>query len=261
MSEIKIAVIDDDWYKREAMKEVLNRSDRIAVVHAISQDQVSQWTDEEWDEVDLAIVDVYDDGSPLEVGTDMFSGIAALERLRDLNVRTFAVMPHRHHPLVEHRVHQSGANHLYRRWELNDPDFLAHVLLNPDDQHVPEAVKAKVLRRYGADLARINRAVAAYEQSELYGKLYATASHRTLKMRRRAIDSFVVRVRNEKVYAPVEQEMGGYRAKASWLDVRDFLLRAIGRQDAPPSQGDEHTDLWREVQADEKERKPAKKTR
>lgn len=34
MSELRIAVIDGDWFKREHMKQSLDRSPRIAVVHA-----------------------------------------------------------------------------------------------------------------------------------------------------------------------------------------------------------------------------------
>jgi len=243
VGEVRVAVIDDDWYKREHMREVLDLSPEIAVVHAIDQDEACSWTDEQWGELDVAVVDVYDDGSPLEIGTDMFSGIPALECLRSLNVRTVAVTPHRHHPLVEHRIYQAGANELYRRWELNDPSVLVRVVLFPDPSRAPTPVPRTVLRRYGADRARINRIVAAYERSALYGRLYEGTTHRAVKLSRRTIEAFLGTIRREHVYAPTDVD-DAHRGTATWRHVRDLILRTIGRKDAPPSEDDEQDQLW-----------------
>ena len=81
------------------MAQELDRSPHIAVVHAIDQDEAATWTRDRWESLDFVIVDVYDEYAPGEIGTDVFSGIPAIERLRNFEVDTLAVMPHRHHPL------------------------------------------------------------------------------------------------------------------------------------------------------------------
>lgn len=244
VDELRIAVIDDDWYKREHMKQELDRSPRIAVVHSIDQDTAATWTDDEWGEIDFAIVDVFDDAAPLELGTDMFSGVGALDRLRALKVLTIAVTPHRHHPLVEHRIYQSGANYVYRRWELNDIDRLEYVLLNPDETRTPAPVPPRVLRRFGADLARTNRAVAAYERSQLYGRLYEGVTQRSVKVSRRTVDAFTRSIRSTKFNAPPPDDLPDSRPEAKWAHVRDYLLILLGRKTSPPSNTDEHDELW-----------------
>jgi hypothetical protein len=244
VSELRVAVIDDDWFKREHMKQELDKSPHIAVVHAIDQDTAATWTEDEWGAIDFAVVDVFDDFAPLEIGTDLFSGVAALERLRDLEVRTIAITSHRHHPLVEHRVFQSGANYLYRRSELNNVDRLEFVLLNPDEERRPKAVKPQVLRRFGADQARMNRSVSAYEISPIYGKLYESATHRSVAVPRRTLDAFTRPFRKTNFVAPPPPEEPTMRMPAKWVHVRDYLLVLIGRKDAPPTQSDEHQDLW-----------------
>ena len=244
MSELRIAVIDDDWFKREHMKQELDRSPRIAVVHAIDQDTAARWTHDDWGQIDFAIVDVYDDAAPLETGTDLFSGVVALDRLRALDVLTIAITPHRHHPLVEHRIYQSGANFVYRRFELNDIDRLEYALLNPDATRAPQPVQPRVLRRFGADQARTNWAVAAYERSLLYGQLYEGATHYSVKVSRRTVDAFTKAIRSTKFNAPPSKDLPNSRPTAKWADVRDYVLVLLGRKDAPPSNTDEHDGLW-----------------
>lgn len=244
MAELRIAVIDDDWFKRESMRQELDKSPRIAVVHAIDQDPAATWTDDDWGQIDFAIVDVFDDAAPLEKGTDLFSGVGALDRLCALEVMTIAITPHRHHPLVEHRIYQSGANFIYRRWELNDIDRLEHALLHPDPTRAPTPVSPRVLRRFGADLARTNRAVAAYEHSALYGRLYEGATHYSVKVSWRTLDAFTHTIRKTRFNAPPPNDLPDSRPVAKWADVRDYVLVLLGRKDAPPSSTDEHDALW-----------------
>lgn len=96
---------------------------------------------------------------------------------------------------MEHRIYQSGANFVYRRFELNDIDRLECVFLSPDATRSPQPVPARVLRRFGADQARTNRAVAAYERSQLYGRLYKGATHYSAKVSRRTVDAFTTAIR------------------------------------------------------------------
>ena len=71
-----MVVIDDNPYAREGLRRVLDAHDDIEVVHAMSHDDATAWSD------DCAIVEVIDELARNEVGTDVFSGIAALVTLR-----------------------------------------------------------------------------------------------------------------------------------------------------------------------------------
>lgn len=239
--ELRVAVIEDDYFKRGHMAQELDRSPHIAVVHALDQDTARSWTAEQWEDLDFAIVDVIDEYAPGEVGTDLFSGIDALERLRRLDVRTLALTPHRHHPLVEHRIYQSGANYLYRWSEVNDLERLVDALLHPDPAHAPTPVSRAVLRSHGAELAKTNLAVRIYEESTLYGRLRSGVTHRGLWLPRRVIDRFSGRIQAAGFdgidhVGPIDD--AGRRPR--WNQVRDYLLVLLGRKDAPPTSNDGH---------------------
>jgi hypothetical protein len=232
MREVKIVVIDDDFFRREFMASELDRSDRIAVVHAISQDEARAMSDAEFGKFDIAVVEVVDENARGEVGTDMFSGISALQRLQRLDVRTIAISPHRHHPLVEQRIYQAGTEFLYRQWEINDPDRLEHALLEPDDLHRVRPGREYVLRRHGAKGALTNDAVKEFEESMLHGNLYIGQIKRATGLSRRKLDGFVVRICRTGFQHP-----DGV-STASWREVRDYVLVLMGRKDAPVSDED-----------------------
>ena len=75
-----VAVVEDDPWKREALADRLDSSGRVEVVAALDQDEAADRDTEFWQGVDLALVDVYDDRAPGEIGTDLYSGITAIER-------------------------------------------------------------------------------------------------------------------------------------------------------------------------------------
>ena len=244
-AELQVAIVDDNRYTREHMREELDRSPHIAVVFALDQDEALAWSSERWNEVDVAIVDVFDESAPFEPGTDLYSGISVLHRLRALPVRTIALTAHRFHPLVEQRIFESGADHLYHRWQVNDFVELEAAVLAPDPSHRPSSVPASVLRRYGADLAQINLSVITYERSALHGRLEADATHRTVRVTRRTLDAFAEAIRRLGFHAPPPPNTRGVRDRARWPDVRDYLLVLLGRKDVPPTNTDEQADLWR----------------
>jgi hypothetical protein len=190
MRELRIAVIDDDYWKREHMAQELDSSPHIAVVHALDQDTAVAWSLAQWDEIDIAIVDVVDEMAPGEVGTDMFSGIQALERLKHIDVKTLAITPHRHHPIVELRIHQANVNWVYRRYEVNDLDRLVDVLLAPASDHQPVRPADDELERFGARVALPNNSVRAYERSEFHGLLTDDSGQKELKTTYRKLERF-----------------------------------------------------------------------
>ena len=143
---------------------VLDAHDDIEVVHAMSHDDATEWSDEQFGEFDCAVVEVIDELARNEAGTDLFSGIDALERLRRLPVTTYAVTPHRHHPIVEQRIYQSGADFIYRQFEINDAEWFVSQLISPDESHRVRPVPSTELQKFGAERSRTNDAVDALER-------------------------------------------------------------------------------------------------
>jgi len=236
---LRVVVIDDDHWKRTAMAQELDADPRIGVVHVIDQDEAVQWPLERWEGIDVAIVDVFDENAPGEIGTDVFSGISALDRLRDLPVRTFAITPHCQHPLIQLRIHQAKADWLYHRWEVNDPDRLVSALLEPQLDHVPQRPDDAVLRRYGSHRAHTNRAVGLYQRSALSGLLRPGIGIKSLHLPRRKVDRFRVEVARTGFDGTEELSTATRVHRAPrWPDVRDFLLTLLGRQSTPSTEVD-----------------------
>ena len=232
-------MVDDDHWKRSAIAAELDADPRIGVVDVIDQDEAVLWPLERWDDVDLAIVDVFDENAPSEVGTDVYSGISALTRLRNLPVRTFAITPHCQHPLIQLRIHQSGADWLYHRWELNDPERLIAALIDPDPEHVPKRPAEHLLAQHGARRALANDAVDAYGSSLLFGQLRQDVGIKSLHLPRRRIEAFRVRIARTGFEGTDDISYAGRTSRAPrWPDVRDYLLTLLGRRATPATEID-----------------------
>lgn len=232
-------MVDDDHWKRTAMADELDNDPRIEVVAAIDQDEAVLWPEERWSGVDLAIVDVFDENAPSEIGTDVFSGISALDRLRNLPVRTLAITPHCQHPLVQLRIHQAGADWLYHRWEVNDPERLVATVLGPDDDHLPARPGEDLLWSFGARRGQANRAVAIYERSPLSGLLRPGVDLAELGLPRRVIQRFRQQI-SDVGFEGTELLTNATRVHKAprWPDVRDYLLTLLGRRSTPATEAD-----------------------
>lgn len=211
----------------------------IEVVAEIDQDEAVLWSIDQWLGIDLAVVDVFDHTAPAEIGTDVYSGIAALDHIREFPVETIAITPHCQHPLIQLRIHQAGATWLYHRWELNDPDRLIAAVLEPDDSHAPHRPSDEVLREHGARRAKVNRAVAIYQRSRLAGLLRPNAEISDLALPRRAITRFRIQV-FDTGYDGTELLTNATRVHKAprWPDVRDYVLTLLGRRSTPPTEVD-----------------------
>lgn len=226
------------------MTQELSLHPDIEVVASMDQDQALLWAPESWADVDLAIVDVFDEDAPSEVGTDVFSGIAALDQLRDLPVRTLAITPHCQHPLIQLRIHQSGADWLYHRWEVNGPDQLAAAVLEPSDDHAPERPDDEVLWQHGASRARPNRAVGVYLRSPFSGLLRTDVELHEIGLPRRAVQHFRIQIARTGFTGTELLSNATREHKAPrWPDVRDYLLTLLGRRSTPPTEVDRDDDL------------------
>lgn len=234
-----MVVIDDDHWKRTAMADELRRNPDIEVVAVADQDLAVLWPPEQWADVDLAIVDVFDEIAPAEVGTDVFSGIAVLDILRDLPVRTLAITPHCQHPLIQLRIHQAGADWLYHRWEVNDPDHLAAAVLDPADDHTPQRPDDEILWQHGARRARANGAVAVYLRSRLAGRLRPDIEVEETGLSRRAVGTFRRKIAGMGFDGTENLSLATRNYTAPrWPDVRDYVLTLLGRRATPPTETD-----------------------
>ncbi|MCD9625249.1 hypothetical protein [Rhabdothermincola salaria] len=240
MRSLKVVVVDDDYWKRSSMAQKLNEHPTIAVTHALSQDETATWPLENWSGIDLAVVDIFDEHAPGEVGTDVFSGIKAIEILKPLPVRTFAITPHCQHPLVRLRLHHAGADWLYHRWEINDLDLLVEALLEPDDDHRPLTPSPSELEDIGCKASRPNDAIRLYEASPLYGRLRTEIGLKGLGVPRRKVDQLRVAVMETGFEGTEERSGAGERRIRAprWPDIRDHLLAALGRSDVPATEVD-----------------------
>jgi len=239
MRAYRIVVVDDDHWKRAAMAAELDAHPTIATIDVIDQDEAVAWPAERWEDVDIAIVDVFDENAPAEVGTDVFSGIAALERLKDLQVRTLAITPHCQHPLIQLRIHQAGADWLYHRWEVNDLDRLVAAIIDPQEDHVPLRPPEAVLAAHGSRRAQANQAVRLYEGSSLFGLLRPELGLKSLTLPRRTVDRFRRGISKTGFEGTEDLSLSHQGVRTPrWPDVRDFVLTLIGRHDVPATEVD-----------------------
>ncbi len=239
MSKHRVVVVDDDRWKREAMSVAIAADPRTEIVAVIDQDEAVRWPLEKWQDVDVAVVDVFDENAPGEVGTDVYSGIAALDRIRDLPVRTVAVTPHCQHPLIQLRIYQAGVDSVYHRWEVNDPGALLAAVLEADPAHAPVRPTDAVLKELGAVHARPNDAVRMYEMSPFLGLIREGIGLKSLDVPRRVVQRFRFGIADTGFDGAEETSAVTHDHLAPrWPDVRDYLLTLLGRRATPPTEVD-----------------------
>ena len=235
---LRVAVVDDDAWKRSAMAEQLDATGGVDVVNALDQDQATAWPTEMWKQTDVAVVDVFDDRAPGEIGTDLYSGIMAVECLAPLPVRTLAIVPNEGHPLVQLRLCQANPDAVYSRWELPSLEELSRALFDPSPR--PPAVPHRsVLSSFGAERLNANEVVRLYLGSALAGRLEVGTGLKHVSMSRRELDRFRIAVAAAGFAGTEELNWASVNRRAPrWPDTRACLLRLLGRLDAPPTEFD-----------------------
>jgi len=168
---MRVVVIDDNPFERHGLVALLQEQDGVEVVANLSQDKAVAAGDDEFGEIDVAFVEVVDEDAQCEVGTDLYSGISAIERLSPLAVATIAMVPNSLHPLVHQWLFEAGTDFAYHRHEVMDPERLARALVAPDEAHRVRPVDSAVLDSYGAKTARLQEAVRVLEASGFHGFL------------------------------------------------------------------------------------------
>jgi hypothetical protein len=239
VSAFRVVVIDDDLWKRAAIAEQLDAHDDVTVVHALDQDEAATWPTERWGDVDGALVDVFDDRAPGEVGTDLYSGITAVANIAPRCGRVIAISPQCAHPLVQLRLSQAGPDFVYHRWEVPTLELLVAALLMPAADHRLAPPSPADLEPYGATSLRANAVIAEYLASPLDGRLLPDIGLRELGLPRRTVDAFRRKahglgMRSTEALSTADRAVRLPR----WPDVRDNVLRLLGRLDAAPTEFD-----------------------
>jgi hypothetical protein len=245
-SEVRVVIVDDDCWKREGMGSRLDATPEVNVVASLSPDDAAEWSQDRWADIDTVVVDVYDDRAVGQVGTDLYSGIGIVERVRDLSVRCLAVTPYCAHPLVRLRLKQASPDFCYHRYQLASLDDLREAACFPNrDQRLPDLPVAEI-RRLGARKLKANDLVRAYVASPLHGKLQLSTGLKQLsgldlcrrdlnRLRETAVDLgyryFDTLDRDRQAEYSVEQV-------PRWPVIRELLLHLLGRLDGPWSEYD-----------------------
>lgn len=239
-------IVDDDVFKRDGMSQRLSATDEIVVVDAVDQDTAAKWPQERWKSLDAVVVDVLDDRALGERGTDLYSGINVIERVRRLPVRCIAITPTCAHPLVQLRLSQATPDFLYHRWQFASAEDLHEAVRFPDRDHKVRSPNPQILKPLGAVGLLANDAVRTYLGSVLYAHLRADITLSQLNklgVSRRKIDAFRSAIVDHG-YAPYFDALdirSTYEADARWPEVRDLMLALLGRRDVPPT---EHDQPW-----------------
>ena len=179
---VKVVIVDDDEFKRAGMAERLDSTSEIEIVDTIDQDTAAVRALAEWEAIDAVLVDVCDDRALGEIGTDVYSGISVVERVRRIrNLRCIAITPTCANPLVRLRLQHAHPDYSYHRFQLNSLDALLDAVRFPDREHGLAELPAEKVRRLGGPNFAVNTMVRAFVGSPLHGHLQADSSHKVLK--------------------------------------------------------------------------------
>lgn len=158
----RVVIVDDDDISRRGLAELLGDRPEIDVVAALTHDQARAWQ-EQWDGVDVLVVDAADDRCQL----DQFPGVAVVEAVRrrrrpDQTV-VIVVTGHFFNDAVRRRMREARADFFYHRSELVAAERLYQAVLFPEraGRAVPDPADPEASFRLGVTGAtRVNRAVA-----------------------------------------------------------------------------------------------------
>ncbi len=159
---VRVAVVDDDEVSRRGLVELLNEQAEVEVVGLTHVTAVT-WT-EEWDGMDVAIVDACDERRT----DDQFPGVAVVEAIRRRRgadrTRVIVRTGQFFDDAVRHRMREARADYFFHRSELRDVESLRDVVLHPERFRpgVPDIARPDAVLRLGVGPStRVNSAVTA----------------------------------------------------------------------------------------------------
>ncbi|TDD07481.1 response regulator [Nonomuraea deserti] len=178
----RVAVVDDDYYVRLGVTTFLRDRAEIGAVTALDHPAALAFGDG-WREVDVALVDAADDRR----ADDQFPGVAVVEEIRRRcdpgRPRVVVVTGHAYDEAVRRRMREAGADFLYDRRDVLDPQAMLAAVLRPGraaGSSTPrQEGRTRDEERLGVSrLTRVNAAVAYALAEDLPGRLAERANPR-----------------------------------------------------------------------------------
>lgn len=174
---LRVAVVDDNEITRVGAATLLSTDQGIDLVASLDHAEAAAWG-EEWDGVDVVVVDAADDRRE----SDQFPGVAIVERFRARRPigDGVAVVLTGHYldDAVRMRMREAGADFFYSRTEALDRDALLGVVLRPDEaRRVPPPADTETLDALGVTgETRVNAFLNAVDAAGASDALSAGAS-------------------------------------------------------------------------------------
>ncbi len=229
--DVCVALVDDDPIYLAGLGQFLSQDLRIRVVASGTHEEAVAWGQEIWDGFDTVFVDIHDESALAVVGEDMYRGITVLELVKQLPVRTVAIVPTSENPLVNLRLAESGADEVFLRAEICDGDTLVRAAREADPSRAARLHNDDVLAKHGArKTSRPNRVVRLYRGSALFGKLHLV---KQVRLERHGVS------RRQMAKLPRELDDSGFKPppnetieprRTRWPEARLIVLKIIGRE-------------------------------
>ena len=230
---MRVALFDDDLLTRAGARAVLRAgTDRERAIDHVSVHSLwwgLELAPERLRSFDCVVVDVHDETrARWEVGTDVYTGIEVVERLRSAGseARVVGVTPTRPDPLLTERLIGCGVDEVRIRGDFQRSADLLDAVRGASPAHRPVRYPAWVLIEEGlVPEADVGRAMAAYKASPLYGRIRPDATQLAIGSRRASV------ALRDRVIAT---GFVGSGARPRWNEVRDYLLKLAGRLPVQP---------------------------
>lgn len=169
----RVVVVDDDDISRRGLAELLDDRPELDVAGSLVHEEALEW-DDEWDAVDIAIVDAADSRR----ADDHFPGVGVVDhiRRRRSSEQTLVIVltGHFFDDAVRRRMREAQADFFYHRSELQASADLYRAILHPEQARsgVPDGTDPEAQFRLGiVEGTRINDAVSFARSTGLRDKL------------------------------------------------------------------------------------------
>lgn len=233
----RAVVLDDVELMRRGQCSAFAEADDFDLVGCASTAEALGW-DERWHGVDVVVVDAYDPNQTF----DRFVGVEVVARLRALDLavqpRVFVVGLDAANPYLTLRLAEAGADHLYRRDEINSaPDLLAAVRRPTRASRLDPALARRELPAVSRP-TRVNRLLQKLASEGLAAAFEPGVPQSASGFSRRQHINVRTMVHAEAgLGSAARHRTGGHQLRGvvpTWREVVDFVNRARGMELGAP---------------------------